>query len=250
VFAIIPILAPGHRYAYFSQYDGTHTHDSLSAVWGALAPSRWASGFLTKFHTVATLGWTTAFAGWGSAIALLALPTLAWRFVSAQSFYWGTSWHYDAVLMPIMFVAAIETCERLALRDGWARWFAQAAPAAALAVSVTFASSSPVGPLFDNATWTTTPTQHAEAQALGIIPKHVTVLTDLGLMSHLAARDDVYWIGTSGGVVPDYIATVEGSGWTPPTPEGATGYWNSQYSGHEFRLISYDNGVSVLQRIR
>lgn len=250
VFAIIPILAPGHRYAYFSQYDSAHAHDSLSAVWGALAPSRWTSGFLTKLHTVATLGWTTAFAGWGSSIALLALPTLAWRFISAQSFYWGTSWHYDAILMPIVFVAAIETCERLAQRDGWPRWFALATPAAALAVSITFATSSPLGPLFDSGTWTTTALEHAESDALRIIPQHATVLTDLGLMSHLAARDDVYWIGTADGVVPDYIATVEGSGWTPPTPETATDYWNAQYSGHRFRLISYDQGVSVLQRIR
>ncbi|MGN6723661.1 MAG: DUF2079 domain-containing protein [Marmoricola sp.] len=249
VFALIPILAPGHRYAYFSQYDGSHTRDSLSAVWGALAPSRWTAGFLTKFHTVATLGWATAFAGWGSSLALLALPTLAWRFISAQSLYWGTAWHYDAVLMPIMFVAAIETCERWAERGTAARWFATAAPAAALAVSVTFASSSPLGSLFDNATWATSPTQRAEAAALRIIPTDVTVLTDLGLMSHLAARDNVYWVGTSGDVVPDYIATVDGAGWTPPSAETATAYWDNQYSGHQFRLVSYADGVSVLQRI-
>lgn len=249
VFAIIPILAPGHRYAYFSQYDGNHTRDSLSAVWGALAPSRWASGFTTKLHTLLTLGWATGFAGWGSSIALLALPTIAWRFVSAQRFYWGTSWHYDAVLMPIMFVAAIETCQRWAARGGASGWLAKAVPAAALTISVTLASSSPLGSLFDAATWTTTPTQRAESAALRMIPAGVTVLTDLGLMSHLATRDSLYWIGTSGSVVPDYIATVDGAGWTPPPPETAAGYWSRQYSGHQFRLISSVDGVSVVKRL-
>lgn len=250
VFALIPILAPGHRYAYFSQYDGAHTRDSLGAVWGALAPSRWTAGLGTKIHTIAALGWSTAFAGWGSSLAVLALPTLAWRFISAQSLYWGTSWHYDAVLMPIMFVAAVETCERLMRDDGARRWLGTAAPAAMLAISVSLANSSALGPLFDDATWATTPTQSAEASALRIIPSDKIVLTDLGLMSHLAARDDLYWIGASGEVVPDYIATVDGSGWTPPSPESAVSFWETQYSGHQFRLLSYAAGVSVLERVR
>lgn len=249
VFAIIPILAPGHRYAYFSQYDGAHTHNSLSAVWQALRPSRWIAGFTQKLHTALTFGWAAAFAGWASSIVVIALPTFAWRFVSAQPSYWGTSWHYDAVLMPIAFVAAVETCERWTQREGTWRWLGTAVPVAALTVSITFASSSPLNILFDNATWTTTPAQRAEADVLREVPDNVVVLTDIGLMSHLAARDEVYLIGGSGTVLPDYIVTVDGAGWTPPDPADAASFWSSQYSGHQFALVSGIDGVTVLRRV-
>ena len=249
VFAIIPILAPGHRYAYFSQYDSGHAHNSMSSVWNSLAPSRWTAGFKTKLRTLLTFGSTTAFAGWASSIALIAVPTLGWRFISAQDSYWGTSWHYDAVLMPIGFVAAIETCERLGRREGVLLWVGRAVPAVALAISVTFPSAAPLHALFNPSTWRTTPTQAAEQAALRTIPHGAVVLSDLGLMSHLAARDSLYWIGGFGNVVPDYIATVDGAGWIPPTPDHAVAYWNHQFSGHQFRLVSYADGVTVLQRI-
>lgn len=250
VFVIIPILAPGHRYAYFAQYDSTHTHNSISSVWSALHPSRWTKGFTDKLHTTLTFGWATAFAAWASPIALLALPTLGWRFISAQTSYWGTDWHYDAVLMPIAFVAAIETCERWMQREGTWRWLGTALPAAALAVSITFASSSPLGMLFDNTTWTTTPMQRAEAQALREIPDNTIVLSDIGLMSHLAAHHRLYMIGGSGNVLPDYIVTVDGAGWTPPDPSAAADYWSSVYSGHQFALVSGNDGVTVVRLIR
>jgi len=250
VFALIPILAPGHRYAYFSQYDSAHAQTGFSAVWGAFAPSRWTAGFGTKVHTLLALGTATAFAGLGSSIALVALPTLGWRFVSAQSLYWGTTYHYDAVLMPIMFVAAIEACARWSQTHGFRHWFSVVAPVAALVISTTYAFSSPLHPLFQRATWTTTPLQRAEAAAVRVIPENVTVLTDLGVMSHLVARDHVYWLGNSSNIVPAYVVSAIGGGWTPPAPEAAVAYWNAQYSGHQFRLIFYADGVSVLQRIR
>ncbi|MGN6161416.1 MAG: DUF2079 domain-containing protein [Marmoricola sp.] len=250
VFALIPILAPGHRYAYFSQYDSGHAHNSMSSVWSALDPSRWTTGLSTKLRTLLTFGSTTVFTGWGSTIALLAVPTLGWRFISAQSSYWGTSWHYDAVLMPIGFVAAIETCERLSKRDDIFRQVARAVPVLALVVSLTFTSAAPLYRLFDGSRWRTSPTQRAEESALHTIPRGAVVLSDLGLMSHLAARNPVYWIGDMGKVLPDYIATVDGAGWTPPTPEHAVTFWDRQYSGHRFRLISAADGVTVLQRIR
>lgn len=251
VFAIIPILAPGHRYAYFSQYDSGHSHNTIGSVWSALDPSRWTAGFTTKLRTLLGFGSTTVFTGWGSTIALLAVPTLGWRFISAQSTYWGTSWHYDAVLMPIGFVAAIETCERLLQRrDRILRWVGHAVPVIAVAIAVAFPSGAPLRSLFQGSTWTTTPAQTAAAAAVHSIPHGAVVLTDLGLMSHLAATDRLYWIGGSGTVVPDYITTVNGAGWTPPTPGHAVAFWEKQYSGHQFRLVSYADGVTVLRRVR
>ena len=82
-----------------------------------------ASGWPVKLQTVVMLLLPTAFAALGSPLALVALPSLALRFVSTNSAYWGTDWHYNATLMPILFIAAVEAL---------ARWRAAApAPAAA-----------------------------------------------------------------------------------------------------------------------
>lgn len=249
VFALLPILAPGHRYAYFSQYDSGHSQTGVGSLGGALNPARWTAGLTTKIRTLLTFGSTTAFTGWASTIALLAVPTLGWRFVSAQTAYWGTDWHYDAVLMPIGFVAAIETCERLLKRGGLFRSVGRAVPAVALAIAIAFPSGAALRSLFQSSTWTTTPAQSAAAAAVRTIPHGAVVLTDLGLMSHLAARNPLYWIGGSGTVIPTYIATVNGAGWTPPRPEQAVAYWDRRYSGHQFRVIFAAEGVTVLQRV-
>jgi hypothetical protein len=34
------------------------------------------------------------------------------RFIAANSAYWGTAWHYDATVMPILFIAAVEAIGR------------------------------------------------------------------------------------------------------------------------------------------
>ena len=41
-----------------------------------------------------------------SPVVLAALPSLALRFIDSSPSYWGTDWHYNATVMPIVFVAA------------------------------------------------------------------------------------------------------------------------------------------------
>src|SRR5690625_5410531 len=38
--------------------------------------------------------------------------SLAWRFAGTVEFYWGWSWHYDAVLMPIALAAMLDASAR------------------------------------------------------------------------------------------------------------------------------------------
>jgi hypothetical protein len=63
--------------------------------------------------------WTTflillpvAFLALRSPLVLIALPSLALRFVSTNSYFWGTNWHYDATVMPIVFLAAVDGMAR------------------------------------------------------------------------------------------------------------------------------------------
>ena len=40
-------------------------------------------------------------------VALIAAPSLALRFISTNSYFWGTGWHYNATVMPSVFLAAV-----------------------------------------------------------------------------------------------------------------------------------------------
>jgi uncharacterized membrane protein len=63
----------------------------------------------------------TALVALRSPLALLALPTLAWRLTSENPMYWGTHYHYSAVLMPVAFVAFVDGMRRLQKSQGPAR---------------------------------------------------------------------------------------------------------------------------------
>ncbi|GAA3059844.1 hypothetical protein GCM10020000_48450 [Streptomyces olivoverticillatus] len=78
---------------------------------------------------VRTLLWTvlptTGLLALRSPLLIVALPTLGWRFLSHDDHYWGTDWHYSAVLMPVVFIALTDALET-ARRSGrpWLRSYA------------------------------------------------------------------------------------------------------------------------------
>jgi hypothetical protein len=85
----------------------------------------------------------TGFLALRSPLALIALPTLLWRLVSANPLYWSTGQvHYNAILMPIVFVALVDALTGLRAAaasrpEQW--WRARAvrlAPLLVLAVAV------------------------------------------------------------------------------------------------------------------
>ncbi len=110
---IIPHFNPSHVYYYWKDGGVVGGHRSFSPL--ALI-GQTASGWPTKLQTVVMLLLPTAFAALGSPVSLLALPSLALRFMSTNTAYWGTDWHYNATLMPILFIAAAEAIGRWRLR--------------------------------------------------------------------------------------------------------------------------------------
>jgi uncharacterized membrane protein len=106
---IIPHFNPLHEYYYWKDGGVVGSNNGLSV--GALIVQT-ASGWPVKLTTVVLLLLPTAFAALGSSLALVALPSLALRFISTNSAYWGTNWHYNATLMPILFIAAVEAISR------------------------------------------------------------------------------------------------------------------------------------------
>jgi uncharacterized membrane protein len=114
IMVIIPHFNPAHHYMYWS--DG----GVISPVGGHIS----AGGLLAqltqagpvKLRTTVLLLLPVAFIALRSPLALVAVPGLALRFLSTNSNFWGTQWHYSATLMPIVFVAAIDGLARMEAR--------------------------------------------------------------------------------------------------------------------------------------
>ena len=107
---IIPHFNPDHVY-YFWKDGGVVGGSGHSFSVTALL-SQPARGWPDKLVTVVLLLLPTGFAALGSPVALLALPSLALRFMSVNTAYWGTGWHYNATVMPVLFIAAAEAIGR------------------------------------------------------------------------------------------------------------------------------------------
>ena len=105
---IIPHFNPLHQY-YFWGNGGVVGSGARSP--SAACPGR-RRGWPTKRETIALLLLPTAFVALGSPVALIALPSLLLRFISTNSIFWGTAFHYDATVMPILFIAAAESVAR------------------------------------------------------------------------------------------------------------------------------------------
>lgn len=224
VMVIIPAFNPDGVYAYAHQGD----RGRFEVLFDQL--DRKAA---TVLLTVAITGLAALWSPW----VLVAVPTLLGRFVNDVPFYWGTEWHYSLIVMPIVFVAMIDGIRRAS----WLKW----ATPAALVVGGFMMVNSPVAALVDSATYDEPPRADQARMVLSLVPHGTSVETDIGLMSHLVTDHTVYWLGSVGDAVPDYVLfdTAAGIG----SPEDIVGYAEQKHGG-TYRLI-YDNaGYKLAQR--
>jgi len=111
---IIPHFNPGHHYMYWSDGGVLSPGGGHISAGGLLA--QLTRGSLVKLRTIALVLLPVAFVALRSPLATVAVPDLALRFLSTNSNFWGTQWHYSATLMPIVFVAAIDGLARIQAR--------------------------------------------------------------------------------------------------------------------------------------
>jgi len=113
---IIPHFNAHHKYFYWSD-GGVVGAGPPFSVTGLIRQGFYA--WPVKLQTVVMLLLPTAFIALGSPVALVAVPSLALRFITTNSSYWGTLWHYNATVMPVLFIAAADTLARWrAIRAG------------------------------------------------------------------------------------------------------------------------------------
>ena len=111
---IIPHFNPAHHYMYWSDGGVLSPGGGHISAGGLLA--QLTRGSLVKLRTIALVLLPVAFVALRSPLATVAVPDLALRFLSTNSNFWGTQWHYSATLMPIVFVAAIDGLARIQAR--------------------------------------------------------------------------------------------------------------------------------------
>jgi len=198
-----------------------------------------------KATTVLLLLGVTAGLAMRSPLVIMVLPTLGWRFLSSNEFFWGQLFHYDVVLMPIVFAALIDGAVR-ARRDGWrlVRWYARAAPTLALLVGVFLCTRYPFRDLVNPATYQPSPRAQAAERILSKIPDGATVETDLGLLGQLTHRTRVFFVGNAAPVVPQFVLISN-----PGETRDPTKYAESLHPGKTYVLVHAEDGFTLVRRV-
>ena len=260
---IIPHFNPLHQYPYWA--DGGvlspgGAHPSPPSVLAQFSHS-----YLPKLRTTLLILLPVAFVALGSPLTLVAVPSLALRFVSTNAAYWGAGYHYNATVMPIVFLGAIDTLGRIrayrarpagegaaGARPWFSGWLDPAAtrvvPALMLGIAVVTAWSFPLSDLWHAQTYQISPHVRGEDAALARVPAGTTVEATLTMLAPLAARDDTYWIGVAGNPAPRYIVFDDlDSGWSPPPSDPLT-FVEQRHPGVTYREIYENNFVYVFRQ--
>jgi uncharacterized membrane protein len=280
ILVIIPHFSADHTYSYWSQAGAISPvggNFSVGGLWSHLT-----DGIGTKLPTLALILLPTAFLALRSPLVLAILPSLALRFIAVKSAYWGTDWHYNATVMPIVFIAAIDGMARIkaararaedgsqehgrdnggqdnggqeAVRARLAAFARRAAgnlehygAAAMLALAAGLAFQFPLSSLWTPATYSLGPHVAAEIAAMALVPNGAKVSTDLDLLAPLAARTDTYWLGNFNNPVTTYVVfDTESTDWQPP-PANVQQFVEQLEHGAQFRQIFEQDGVYVFRR--
>jgi uncharacterized membrane protein len=265
IIVIIPHFSPTHHYLYWADGGAVSPvggHFSVTGVFSQLT-----AGSSTKLPTLVLILLPTALLALRSPLVLAALPSLALRFIGTNSSYWGTAWHYNATVMPIVFIAAIDGMARIraaseggpgrAGREGRAGR-AENRPAAVLArhgaagmlgIAAALAFQFPLSQLWTPQTYVIDQHVAAARTAMSKVPDGATVATDLDLLAPLAVRTDTFWLGNfATNPATKYIVfDTQSTDWQPP-PSNVLAFVESLNHGVRYRQIYVNDGVYVFIR--
>lgn len=234
VFVVLPLLNPQGSWAYASN---ANPLTLLADPAGLFHPSK---GLTLTLILVISGGLVLR-----SPIALVLLPTLGWRFLSSNHGYWGPSWHYSAILMPIVFVALLDAVNRgSASRWDWVRSYSRHGAAIAVTAATVLLPTLPLWSLLTPSAWEPADRAEAATTILDTIPAGSSVETDIGLMSYLVDDYDVYWLGNT-NPTPDCILIDRIAGGTPNEWGSALDVAARLHPGAIYRAIAKQSGYEL-----
>ncbi|MFD8723495.1 DUF2079 domain-containing protein [Streptomyces sp. NPDC059629] len=247
ILVVIPSFNPGGRFTYWDKISasGTGTGDP-QGVGNTLY--HWTLGVITpdpKATMLVMLLAPTAFAALSSSLMWVCVPTLAWRLLSDNPDYWGTNFHYSAVLMPMVFVAFVDA------QRSWEGRPRRHALAVAGAVGALLLPQFPLGQLLQPDTWHTSPRVAQAHRILELIPDGATVAASNRLAPQLTDRAQVTVFGFPGSrPSPQWIVvdTATPMGW-PVSPE-QEGQLIAQARSDGYVTVVDRDGCLLLRRQR
>ena len=262
---IIPHFNPGHQYDYWS--DGgilaPGGHPTVTGLAG-----QFFHAWPDKLQTIVVLLLPTAFIALRSPLIMIAGPSLLLRFLSTNSSFWGTYWHYNATVMPIIFIAAVDAMARIsaatdaddpAALASWASGSQGArravlagarryGAAMMLAITVPLAFQFPLSTLWSAQTYRISSHVKSADAAIAQVPDGATVQATLDLLAPLAARTDTFWIGNKGNPRTQYIVfDGQDSGYTSAI-SNVPAFIAQIYPGHVYTQIFRSGDVYVFRR--
>ena len=241
---ILPLLNPHGGWDYTDRLsDAENTAPGLLGfLTGLFGPGE-------KIVTVLLLVLGAGVVGLRSPLIWLMVPTLAWRFVGNVEFYWGWSWHYSAILIPMAYAALVDgigrTKDSPRLRPSWQR---RVVPAAVLCTVLSSAGmfwNGPMGTYLRGTNGFDTVDQQAGRAALEAVGTGRAVVADLQMLAYVVPGNTAYWEGTVADADVDTVAVGPGHDATqdPMGPEN----WAEQRFGDTWEVTFNEGGFLVLE---
>jgi uncharacterized membrane protein len=278
VYWIIPHFNTNHVYEYWNK--NSCVGSTTGVAHGNTVSCLWDSGMAsagTKIELLFLLLAFTAFTALRSPLVLLLTANLGLRFISPDTSFWGTAYHYNAVVMPVLAVAAIDAIERARhaepLLDAapedeeddqaaavpapwWRRWayavsqsIGRHGAVAMLAASAAMVPQFAFNQFFSPDTFTFDARTSELRHAASIVPSGVSVEATINVLAPLSAKDDAYWIGNGGNPAVQYVVldtVVSGFSGTISDP---VSFVEQRHPGATYRVIWSDTyGIYVLER--
>ena len=271
----LPAMNPAGTWAYSLDGSATGAGTAMAGVTAAReVPSLWQILAVpsVKIVTLVVLLAGAGVVGARSPWFALVLPTLAWRFAgSVDAYYQWSSWHYNAVLVPIAACALLDViagwlapadapvglatagetdadCANPAPASSGRRralaWAAACVPAISLALTATSL------PLWKLPTLTDSPRLDAAQGAIDAVPVGASVETDTTLLARLVPGRDVYWVGTTVGMdaPPEYVVVDRQSYAWGGAEVDAESWASAAHPGHTYETIYSAQGFRVARR--
>lgn len=201
VFVLLPAMNPDDTYAFWGNLDSSQRSGnadagtSLGEVPIAELIVELPKSMVfpsTKWMTLFTLLLPTGFIALRSPLLAMVVPTMLWRLTSSNEFYWGTYFHYSAVLMPIVFAAFVDGVTRLrASHVDWLRRYAVKAAIVPLAVSLSLSRDFPFMDLLHKRAWVEQDRVKSAHRVLDQVPDDVVVSASSSFAPQLTSRTRV-----------------------------------------------------------
>ncbi|MED7954952.1 DUF2079 domain-containing protein [Streptomyces sp. BE303] len=241
---LLPAMSPGGSFAYWDNLSGgSGGRNLLTLPLDLITPGE-------KVRTVLLLLAPTMLLAVRSPLLLVALPTLGWRLLSNNPAYWGTGYHYSAVLMPIVFLAFVDVLVKARANPGVLhRRAARAALPVSLAVTLVLLPGFAFSQLFGLELWRTPARVEAARSVLAAVPDGARVSASNRLVPQLTNRCEVIVFGwPQSWSTAEWIVVDEGRpmGW-PLSPDREREEVALAKQGG-YHVVRSEHGITLLRR--